>query len=521
MAKRLLGQMQISDENKDVATLTFNLEAIGASSFANGSGVLCTPYAVDEQGEVYSLTSTDRNSVVMDSVHSDEIRSAINTVIHAANKRGGVYGGLEKAYYFARYGEVQTVIRRNNNGQDVVSCIAPLIAKDGTCCTALEVSCHVESLLNTMMDSVLDILLMFLMTAVSIAILSDEAIRSGSVYLRYRKMREEGVEWAEILMGRPLCFAVSLAFSMDAAFAVVIAKDLIAQSGMESSPILLGIPTLAITMGGAIGTLIHAIMCSRVAGRSYALPILLLGIASQLLCFFAVVNNWFFVFVACKLVSSASLATIQFVARNRAGATHSKDFGEERLPLLVNRSPVNISGKGAAVVAGVVGGVLAYVGEQWVYAAAALTGVAVIPILLLALPKGNVISKHSDKTNLHNAFVFLRSPIMLASLAFGIFPTVLANGYKSFILPLFLDSAGATKTDISCYFAMGNAVFVFMFLLPRIAPKHDWPLGYDVGRPDWPWRAVRGVLIQPGASLGGGFRHSHHGACLVGGRLEA
>ena len=77
-----------------------------------------------------------------------------------------------------------------------------------------------------------------------------------------------------------------------------------------------------------------------------------------------------------------------------------EDFVRLMLPLMVNWSVVNIACKGAAVVAGVLGGVLALVGEEWVYMASALAGVAVIPILLLAVPKGSVISKHSDRASL-------------------------------------------------------------------------------------------------------------------------
>ncbi len=236
--------------------ITLNIEGIATSSFANDSGVLCTLYTIDESGEVLSLISNERSSVVMDAVRSDDIKNAVNTMIQKVNEHEAVYKGPEKAYYFARDGEVQTVTRRSMKGREVVSCIAPLIAKDGTCCTALEVSCHVESFLSTMMDGIAGTLLLFLMTVVSIVIISDEVIRLGTVYLRYRRMREEGVEWAEILMGRPLSFTINLAFSMDAAFAVVVAKDMLASSGMESTPILLGIPTFAITMGAAIGTLV-------------------------------------------------------------------------------------------------------------------------------------------------------------------------------------------------------------------------------------------------------------------------
>lgn len=490
LAKRVLGNMQPNDNNDDSIDVAVNLEGIAMSSSANGSGVLCTLYVVAQNGEVYALDSSGRNNVVMDSVRNDDLKSAINNAIKDANSHEEANRGIEKAYFFARDGEVQTVIRKNNSGRDVVSCVVPLFAKDGTCCTALEVSCHVKSVLYTIMDRVLGTLLMFLMTAISISIIFEELIRSGSVCLRFKKMQKEGVEWAEILMGRPLCVAISFAFSMDAAFAVLIGKEMISNSGMDPTPFMLGIPAFAITAGAAIGTLIHAIMCSRVSARSYALTMLLLGIAAQLLCFFAVRNTWFVVFVACKLISSASLATIQFVGKNRAGATHSKQFSDERLPLLVKRSPVNIASKGAAVVAGVVGGVLAYVGDQWVYMVSAVAGLAVIPILLIALPKGNVISKHGDRANLHSAFKFLTSPIMLVSLAFGILPTVLASGYKSIILPLFLDSAGVTKTDISCLFAVGNAI-LYVFSDPLITLRDK------IGRWVFTWVGIMslGVLF--------------------------
>lgn len=460
-AKRALGQLQGTDYVKDQLAVLLNIESILTSSFANSNGVQCTIYTVTDDGEVRYLFSNDRerDSVVLGSLSDDEIdeiTSSVNAVIEAANKHEGE--GSEKALRFAHDDGAQNIIRRNKAGQYVVSSFAPLFAKDGTCCTAIEVSCHAESLVYNILSNVLGILFVFLMTAVSICILSDEILRSGGVYLRYKRMQEDGVEWAEILLGRPLCFAINLAFTMDAAFAVIIAKDMLANSNLDSTAFVMCVPALAISMGSAVGTLLHAFMCSRVSGRSYALPTLLLGIASQLLCFFAVANSWFAAFVACKFISSASLATIQFVSKNRAGATHSKQFDDKRLPLLVKRSPVNIAGKGAAVVAGVVGGALAYLGSQWVYLAGALAGIAVIPLLLIALPKDKVISKHSDRANLHNAFEFLRSPIMLASLAFGILPVVLAGGYKSYILPLFLDSVGVTKTDISCLFAVGNAI---------------------------------------------------------------
>ena len=457
-AKRGLGLLEKSDDDEDLGTIILNVEGVLASSFANSNGLQCTLYATTPGGEVRYLFSNHRDSIAMGLARGEEITSAVNTVVETANKHEGEGGGQEKAYYFAHDGKVQTATRRDKGGHDVVSCVAPLIAKDGTCCTAIEVSCHAESMIDSIKDNMLALLLMFSMVTATIYVLSDEIIRSGGAFLRYRELHKEGVEWAETLLGRPLNFVVNIAFGMDAAFAVVIAKDMLAGSGLDSTAFVWGIPALAITFGTTIGTVVHALLCSRVSGRAFGLPMLLLGIAAQALCFFAVMNNWFAVFVACKLVSSASFATVEFITKNLAGGTAGKDVGNAHLSLVVNRSSVNISGKGAAVVASVIGGALASSGNQWVYIAGALVSVLCIPLLLLALPKGRIISQHGEKANLKNVFEFLRSPIMLATLAFAIFPTVLASGYKSYILPLFLDSAGVSKTDIASLFALGNVI---------------------------------------------------------------
>lgn len=458
VAKRALGLLETSDDGEDMGAILLNVEGILASSFANDNGVQCALYTTTPDGEVRYLFTSQRDSILLGLARGDEIASAVNTVVEAANEYEVEGGGEEKAYLFAHDGKVQSVTRRDKSGHEVLSCVAPLIAKDGTCCTAIEVSCHVESLLHSIVDNMTAILLMFSMVTATIYVISDEVIRSGAAFLRYRELQKQGVEWAETLLGRPLNFVVNIAFGMDTAFAVVIAKDMLAGSGLDSTAFVWGVPALAIALGTTIGTIVHALMCSRVSGRAFALPMVLTGIVAQVLCFFAVMSNWFAVFVVCKLITSASFATVEFVTKNLAGSTAGKDLGDKHLSLVVNRSSVNISGKGAAVVASVVGGALASFGNQWVYIAGALVSVAFIPLLLLALPKGRIISTHGDEANLRNVLRFLCSPIMLATLFFAISPTVLASGYKSYILPLFLDSAGVSKTDIANLFALGNVI---------------------------------------------------------------
>ena len=455
-SRRAQGEQVGDDDGTDMTSIVMNVEGILASSFANNNGVQCTLYTTTDSGPVRYLFSNQRDSVVMGQARGEEISSAVHKVIDKVNEREGP--GDQKAYHFVHDGSIERVSRRDKSGHDVVSCVAPLIASDGTCCTAIEVSCHADTLLRSIMDNMLVILLMFSMVTASIYVISDEIIRSGQAFLRYRELHGQGVEWAETLLGRPLNFVLNIAFGMDAAFAVVIAKDMLAGSGLDSTTFVWGIPALAITLGTTLGTLAHALLSSRVSGRSFAVPMLLVGVAAQGLSFCAVLNSWFVVFVVCKLLSSACFAGTTFISKNLAGGTAGKDVGNEHLSLVVNRSSVNIAGKGAAVVASVVGGALASAGNQWVYLAGALVSLLALPLLLLALPKGRVISKHGEEANIRNVFEFLRSPIMLATLAFAIFPTVLASGYKSYILPLFLDAAGVSKSDIASLFALGNVL---------------------------------------------------------------
>ena len=465
VAQRLSDGEGVDGDADALGEVILNVEGILASSFANTNGVQCSVYALDGEGTVRVLLDNQRDSIVVSQARGDELSSACRDVVQKV--RGYEGDGVKRAYRFAHEERARVAIRDDRGGHEVISCVAPLIARDGSCCCAIEVTCHAESLIKNILENMGGIVLLFAMIAASIYVVSDELLRSGSAYLRFRELQKEGVEWAETLLGRPLAFVVNLAYGMDAAFAVVIAKDMLAGSDIAKTSMVWGIPALAIAVGTTLGTLVHATMSSRVAGRTYALTLTLVGGASMAVAGVAAARGWFVAFVACKLFSSASLAGLSLVYQNLAGTCQKKDLGDPRLQVLLSRSSVNIAAKGAGVVASVVGGALAIFGNQWVYAGGAVATLAVVPIVLIALPRGRVISSRDERVNLASVFEFLRSPVMLATLAFAIFPTVLASGYKSYILPLFLDAAGISKTDISSLFALGN-VLLFAFTEPLI-----------------------------------------------------
>ncbi len=148
-----------------------------------------------------------------------------------------------------------------------------------------------------------------------------------------------------------------------------------------------------------------------------------------------------------------------------------------------------IAGKGGQVIAGVAGGLIALMlGNQYVYSATAILGMVVLVIFYNALPKGRCLVAGGDKANVGDIAKFLVSPTMLYTLVFSIFPLVMAQGYKSYIMPLFLDSAGVSKADIACYFSLGNA-FLYFLMDPLIKTRNS------LGRLRTSWASFVGLGI--------------------------
>ncbi len=457
------------------------------TSMRNGMGVQCTAYALSADDKDLLCVSTSKRNVVLGSKVSDEelLQTAFST-IEKANE-GEEFVGSYKVLEFIRE-NLTPLVSHLDTDSFTTTCIVPLFTQDGTCRAVMEVSYRTESFLHVLSSRLMANLLSFIMLAVAIFVVTEELLCSGRIFVRYQLFREQHAAWASSLLARPLNFVLNIVYGMDAALAIVFARDMLEAQGMNSEMFVWGIPALAIALGTSFGTLTHAFLAPRIPARTFALPLLLTTIAAQIACAFAVTNGWFEMFVGCKFITSAASAALIFVSKSLAKGVVGKELNSRQLSLDVSVASINVSGKGAAVAASVVGGFLASEGAQWVYVASAVVGVLSVLLLLMALPAGRVISSRGGRAGIRNVFGFLLTPMMLGTLVFAMLPVTLANGYRSYLLPLFLDSAGASKTDIANLFALGN-VLLYAFrdtLIPQRNAHGRWRLS---------WKALVGLGV--------------------------
>ncbi|MDO4538449.1 MAG: MFS transporter [Coriobacteriales bacterium] len=485
-AARLTGELGEEGELSDSKSLYKEMESVLLSSFKSKMGVHCGFFSVSDSGEVQHLVTNQQLTLVGDPLDDAVLAEAMVDIVGEARSCKG--DGVQRVRELMDKGMAKQV-KHVYNGGNLAAVIAPIIATDGTCRVAVEVAFHYESFMQQKQYAFLFSLFSFAMVAVSIYILAKELIVYGWVYLRFWQERKRDTESAAPLMGRPMLFITRTATGMDAALAVIIAREMLKQQGMANDAFAWGLPAIALTLGATVGNLLVGELGHRIPIRKLALSFAIAFIAAQVACGIAAVFGLFPLFIAGKFVASACGAAIAEVATTLAAKTIGRDYGDGELSFSVHTSATAIAGRGGQVIAGVAGGYIAFMlGNQYLYFVTAILGMVNLVIFFLALPKDGCIVAGDEEANVGNIGKFLVSPTMLYTLAFSIFPLVLAEGYKSYLMPLFLDSAGVSKADISCYFSLGNAV-LYLLMEPLIK-KRD-----SIDRQRTSWMSLVGLGI--------------------------
>ena len=433
---------------KDHYTVKTFLEEFGTSSYKNGVGIQSALYGVSSDGSrAWLLSNSQRLSVsgleVTDETVLNNVKDAIKDTASYAS-----YNNVDDlAFAIAQKNPVHPSYRNSSDGY-LFTCYVPLTASDGNCRAVLEVSQHFESFWNGQLKQLLNTLLTFALIAIGLYYASDEVLKSGHAIVRFRELNRQGVEWAGALLTRPAIFLSTLATGIDAALAVVLARDMLSAQGVDSNALLWSVPALAITAGDLIGTLLNGRYAGRIKGRKLTLSMLTLGIVAQCACIFAVTQNAFLIFIVGKLFSGIGYSVVTSMLYGFA--YHAE--GEDRLTAIrggAARTP-------AYIFAGVLGGLLSSVGSVWLYVAAAAVGVVLFLMLRYALPKDRFFVEEDQGTSDQKLFKFVFSKKMVATALLVMIPITLAGGYRKFIFPLLLDSSGMTKQQIANIFVIAD-----------------------------------------------------------------
>lgn len=471
-AMRLTGELELEANNTDYLILRHTVESLMQSYYQSSQGVQCNIYAVSADGsDVRYLLSSQRDAVLGARVSDQKTADMVRDITAKAKEGRG--SAAEKASRVVQE-DLAAEVERKETRSVMYGYAVPLFASDGSCRAVAEMSFQGETFLQHQIEQLASTLMEFGLIAIGIYVLFDELVLSGHAWLTFRGLRERGEGSAHTLLARPLMFASSVTAAVDTSLAVVIAKEMLTRAGVESNAFVWGIPALAITLGQTLGAVLHGAYISRVPGRRLVVPLAAASMGALVLCGFAVMNNWFAAFVAGKFVMGVGYQVVSLTAKTLAGGINKESLGGNEEVFAASRAVVIASARPARIVAGILSGLLALAGNQWIYFGASVLGAVVLGLSVAACPKNTVLAKLNEKSLQAHVTRFVFSPKMLCAAVFAALPVIIAGGYRSFIFPLFLEGAALSKTQIANLFVVGEAVVYFaMNWLITVRDSHD------------------------------------------------
>ena len=458
-AQRTFGTLAPDENMTDYLILRRDVESLVQSYYQSSQGVQVTIYAISPDiSDVRYLLSTTRDVVSGGKVTDQGLVDELNGLATKAREAQG--DALEKA---SKVGEEELFLEggRKDKSSVMLGYTVPLIASDGSCQAVAELSFQGETFFQHLMEHFYSTLFTLGLIAIGIYLLSDEVMRSGHAWLTYRSLRERGEESAHALLARPFLYLTNVASGIDTALAVVIAKEMLTKAGVDSNAFVWGVPALAITLGQTVATELYRRHSGRTPDRILALPCAVAGIGASVLCAFAVINDWFVPFVAGKFVMGLGYGVVSSAAFAVMNAVDKKALGDEQEIFAASRAVVGSTSSSARIIAGILGGLLAAAGNQWLYWGSAVVGLAVFALALVACPKGKAMGWLDETSKTASVTEYIFSPRMIGTALCAALPVILAGGYRSFIFPLFLEGANVSKVDIANFFVVGEAALYF------------------------------------------------------------
>lgn len=491
-AAREVGRMEqevSADDGPDYRALSHAAHGLMLTGEKSGIGVGCRIYVrTGEANEVRVLLSSKNDAVFGEEVGD----GAMQSLVHKVYAAGAVVSGDELE--LTNDVDASTVSVTQREGREYASiALAPLLDSSGQCQAVVEVSSNMVSLLRQQALSILDTTLSFLLVAVGVYLLTEEELSTGKAVLRYRELKAQGVEWARVLLDRPLVFICGIASGMDVALAVVLVKGMFLAVGDKPDARLLAAPILAATLGPTLAPHAIGVMEKRLSKRGYTQLSIGLAVLAQVLCYAAVINHWFEAYLVGRFVMSVGYAIALDSIKDNISLAEGQDKAFARDALQAS--------KPAGIVAGIIGGQVALVGSELIYVISAVFGLLLLGGCgrMLSMmpadrerPSGKAASKPSQEqhdamegqgragrlSRIRGVSSYLLSPSMLVTLLFGMVPLAIAGGYRSYVFPLFLSASHLTHSQLANLFVMAEVImYVANDSLNEFRKTHDrWML---------------------------------------------
>ncbi len=485
---QIIDNLSLSDERLDDDTLSHILNGLTLSAYEGGVGVSCKLYVVSEdRTQVYAAVSSDYDVVFGERVFDDELASAL---LQVASKTNASYSDGASAAETAALSSTYLDLISGDTALGMA--LSPLISQDGTCRMVAQVSSQWLTFVRSFLNDILEKMLAFALFAIGFYLVSDEALKLGDMLMDYRQSGGKDLMRLRVRLTRPLTFLRGVVLFMDSALVAVMTRTLFLSRGVEASGTLLAVPVFAAAIGLFVSGWFAKPLTRRYPMRIVALAFVALGLVAQLVCFVSIQHNQYVWYVVGKLFTSIGYG-----------------FVLTALKKLMNRSQNDRDAAGigieqalrsSAIVAGIIGGLVALLGSMWIYVVSAALGTVLFWALWKTLPadlgldgisnqKDAASGRRNTATNQAPSVPrFLRSPQMLLITLFALIPLGIASGYQNYFLPLFLSSSSYTNTQISNYLVICNLVLYQVTKRLR---------SFRVGSDSWllPWTSLAAIGV--------------------------
>ena len=456
--QRIDGALPSDEEVGDEALLQA-VNGLSLSAHESGIGVSCKLYVVSEDGsQVFAVISSDSDVVVGERILDKELSE---TVLQVASKTSAAsMSAMSRAERAARS---STSLDYESGDVALGMVLSPLISPDGTCRMVAQVSCHKLTFVRGFLKNVLSEALTFALFAIGFYLVSDEVLKFADTLMDFRRSEEQDVESFRTRSTRPLAFLHSVTLFMDAALVAVLTRSLLLATGARPSAALLAVPVFAASFGMTVSNWIGNPLAKRHSPRIIALAYITIGLLAQLICLYAIQKNRFEWYVIGKFFTSFGYGYLYDVFYKLAECSPEDTFAAY--------AGIEQGGRSGGIVAGIVGGLFASLGSTWIYAFSAFLGAALLWALWTTLPddraqtegKGSKVDA-MEQANEAQSMVkstnkFLVSPQMILTTLFGLIPIAIAGGYKSYVLPLFLNASSYTNRQVSNFSVICNLAF--------------------------------------------------------------
>ena len=268
---------------------------------------------------------------------------------------------------------------------------------------------------------------------------------------------------AELAAMRPLNFLFSLLTSFDGVILVLISREMLTAGEYPPNSItwLMALPSMAFSVGSPIGTVLYSALASRVPVKKLSVGSIVFMAACYVLIIPVIINNLFITFCILKFLSSIANSISYSMLSSMPYRTENEN---ERYEATKDKA---LGGVSSSILGAMVGGLVSQkFGNISLYAVNAAAFLPLIILMLAVIPANCVyVKRNADKTvksSLKDFGKFAFSVPMLSYFIFLTIPLMTAEGYKSYLFPLYSTAMDMPKMYVTNFYVFARVIMLII-----------------------------------------------------------